>query len=67
MSETEFTPNPVQCREAYRLLRLVDAEWLTDPMSLVCFDLRLVRQARALIVEVESDRENSGHGSQEMK
>lgn len=35
--------------EAHRLLRLVDAEFRTDPMSVQCFDLRVVERVRACV------------------
>lgn len=34
---------------ALKILRLVVAEWESDPMSVQCFDLRLVEQAKELI------------------
>jgi hypothetical protein len=35
--------------EAFRLLRLIDAEFRTDPMSVQCFDLRVVERVRACV------------------
>lgn len=37
------------CAEAYQLLKLIDAEFRSDPMSVQCFDLRVVRRVRDLI------------------
>ena len=33
-------------KEAWRLLDLIVAEWSTDPMSVQCFDLRIVERAK---------------------
>jgi len=33
-------------REALSLLRLVIAEWESDPQSVQCFDLRIVKRAK---------------------
>ncbi len=33
-------------RETLKLLRLVIAEWDSDPMSVQCFDLRIVQRAK---------------------
>lgn len=35
--------------EAYELLKVIDAEFRTDPMSVQCFDLRIVERVRKLI------------------
>lgn len=35
--------------EAFRLLKIIDAEFRTDPMSVQCFDLRMVKQVRECI------------------
>lgn len=37
------------CADAWRLLKLIDAEFRTDPMSVQCFDLRTVKKVRELI------------------
>lgn len=34
---------------AYELLKLIDAEFRTDPMSVQCFDLRVVERVRKCI------------------
>lgn len=36
-------------REAWRLLALVVAEWESDPMSVQCFDLRIVEDAKQAV------------------
>lgn len=36
-------------REAFYLLSLINAEFESDPMSVQCFDLRLVERVRAWI------------------
>lgn len=40
-------------REAVRLLDQVVAEWKSDPMSVQCFDLRLVERARYVTERVK--------------
>jgi hypothetical protein len=35
--------------EAFELLKLIDAEFRTDPMSVQCFDLRTVERVRKCI------------------
>lgn len=37
------------CADAWRLLKVIDAEFRTDPMSVQCFDLRVVEQVRKCI------------------
>ena len=39
--------------EAYQLLKIINAEFRTDPMSVQCFDLRMVKKVRACIEEGE--------------
>jgi len=36
-------------REAHRLLAVIDAEFRSDPMSVQCFDLRVVKRVRACV------------------
>ena len=36
-------------REAWRLLDLVVMEWKSDPMSVQCFDLRIVERAKRAV------------------
>lgn len=38
-------------QEAMRLLDLIIAEWESEPMSVQCFDLRIVNEAKALVSE----------------
>jgi hypothetical protein len=40
-------------REAVRLLDQVVAEWKSDPMSVQCFDLRLVERAKYVTERVK--------------
>jgi hypothetical protein len=35
--------------EMYRLLELIDAEFRTDPMSVQCFDLRIVKRVNEVL------------------
>jgi uncharacterized coiled-coil protein SlyX len=37
--------------KAFELLDLIVAEWESDPMSVQCFDLRVVEQAKELMQE----------------
>lgn len=36
------------------LMEIVEAEWSSDPMSVQCFDLRIVAETKALLAERES-------------
>ena len=36
-------------REAFRLLDLINAEFQSDPMSVQCFDLRVVERVRQCV------------------
>jgi hypothetical protein len=36
-------------KEAWQLLDLIVAEWSTDPMSVQCFDLRIVERAKHVV------------------
>ena len=36
-------------KEAHRLLELVNAEFQSDPMSVQCFDLRIVEEVRQCV------------------
>ena len=38
-------------REAHALLDLIDAEFRTDPMSVQCFDLRIVDRVRRCVLQ----------------
>lgn len=35
------------------LLKLINAEWTSDPSSVACFDLRIVREVQAAIVKYD--------------
>lgn len=39
--------------EAHELLGLIDAEFRTDPMSVQCFDLRIVERVRVCVAKRE--------------
>lgn len=43
-----------QQTEALALLRLINMEFQSDPMSVQCFDLRLVERVRVLASETAS-------------
>ena len=36
-------------QEAVELLRIIVAEWYSDPLSVQCFDLRIVERAREIV------------------
>lgn len=38
-------------REAHTLLDLIDAEFQSDPMSVQCFDLRVVKRVRECVLK----------------
>lgn len=38
-------------KRAWELLELVNAEWRSDPKSVQCFDLRIVKEVNAIIKE----------------
>ena len=40
-------------REALTLLDLIVAEWNSDPMSVQCFDLRIVERARYVVARMK--------------
>ena len=42
----------IDLQEALELLRVIDAEFQSDPMSVQCFDLRIVARVRALVARV---------------
>lgn len=45
-------------REAFALLALIDAEFRSDPMSVQCFDLRIVERVRNCVeARRQSERE----------
>jgi hypothetical protein len=45
-----------ELKEALRLLDLIDVEFRTDPMSVQCFDLRIVQDVRALLARAALER-----------
>lgn len=45
-SHEDLPPNE---REIYELLDLIVAEWESDPMSVQCFDLRIVERAKKTV------------------
>ena len=45
--------------EALRVLDLIVAEFVSDPMSVQCFDLRLVERAK-IVVETQKKFERKG-------
>lgn len=54
----EIEANFENVREAFRLLGLINAEFLTDPTSVQCFDLRIVERVR-ICVEARKQFEKS--------
>lgn len=42
-------------REAEVLLDLIDAEFRSDPMSVQCFDLRIVERVRACVATLRAN------------
>lgn len=47
-------------RRAIELLDLVNAEWQSDPMSVQCFDLRIVQETKEVLTELkEINKRNS--------
>lgn len=38
-------------KETYELMRLIDAEFQTDPMSQQCFDARIVERVRVAVAK----------------
>jgi len=46
-------PNASQARALFRLMQLVVSEWRSDPLSVQCFDLRIVEEARALVEQIQ--------------
>lgn len=47
-------------REAEALLGLIDAEFRTDPMSVQCFDLRVVERVRQCVQTLKDNPEWPG-------
>lgn len=44
-------------REAIHILKLVVAEWKSDPMSVQCFDLRIVEKGTKIIEQLDKMKE----------
>ena len=49
-----MTPDQIEAsfdndREAHALLALIDAEFQSDPMSVQCFDLRIVERVKLCV------------------
>jgi len=42
--------------ECYALLDLIDTEFRTDPMSVQCFDLRIVQRVHEAVVKLKEMR-----------
>lgn len=40
-------------KRALELLDIVNAEWKSDPSSVQCFDLRIVKEADAVLAELK--------------
>lgn len=49
-------------REAFVLLDLIDAEFRTDPMSVQCFDLKIVERVRQCVAARKQHEENGPWG-----
>jgi hypothetical protein len=49
--EREFEDNFKNGQEAFRLLDLIVAEFESDPMSVQCFDLRIVEAAKLCVAK----------------
>jgi hypothetical protein len=47
--ERYFDPTIDAENRAYRVLNLIVAEFISDPMSVQCFDLRTVEEAKAVV------------------
>lgn len=62
-AEREMEANFDNAREAFRLLKLIDAEFQSDPMSVQCFDLRIVQRVKECVAKRESFvRSNPSYG-----
>jgi len=48
-SELEIEESFVNDREAHDLLALINAEFQSDPMSVQCFDLRIVQRVKVCV------------------
>jgi hypothetical protein len=50
-TEREIEESFVNDREAHVLLALIDAEFQSDPMSVQCFDLRIVQRVKQCVAK----------------
>lgn len=50
-AETEIEQSFSNDREAHTLLALIDAEFQSDPMSVQCFDLRIVQRVKECVAK----------------
>ena len=48
--------------EALHILDLVVVEWSTDPMSVQCFDLRIVERAKTITKRMKAIKESDDGG-----
>lgn len=49
--ETQIEESFTNDREAHTLLALIDAEFQSDPMSVQCFDLRIVQRVKECVAK----------------
>jgi len=64
----DYSPPSEEQNEMARLLKLIDAEWRSDPMSVQCFDLRIIEQVRDIIkkhdaITIDLNNEGKRYGS----
>lgn len=50
-AERELETNFENQQEAFKLLALIDAEFQCDPMSVQCFDLRIVQRVKECVAK----------------
>jgi len=53
-AEAEIEAGFDSAREAHALLALIDAEFRSDPMSVQCFDLRVVERVKQCVAKRKS-------------
>jgi hypothetical protein len=58
------TGDYLETADVWTVLDLIVAEFRSDPMSVQCFDLRLVRRAIALVEEHERSTPDDGPSRQ---
>lgn len=61
-AERAVEDNFKNTEEAFELLALIDAEFRTDPMSVQCFDLRIVERVRYCVALREHCKKNMPFG-----